>query len=257
MIPVVVLAGGMGTRLPEETAFRPKPMVEIGDRPILWHIMKIYDHYGFRRFMIPIGYKGHLIKEFFLGYRDRYADFTVDVRSGAIDPLSSPGEDWSVTVVETGHKTMTGGRIKRLGGMLGGRFMATYGDGVANVNLTEILRFHESHGRIATVTAVRPPARFGSLELRDARVVAFAEKPQAGGGWINGGFFVFERSVMDYIEGDDTVLESEPLERLAREGELMAYRHAGYWEPMDTQRDVDHLNREWASGSAPWKVWRG
>lgn len=255
MIPVVILAGGLGTRLREETAVRPKPMVEIGGRPILWHIMKIYDHHGYQRFLIPVGYKGHLIKEFFLGYRDRYADFTVDLENGAVDRHSKPGEDWSVTVVETGEATMTGGRIKRLATFLDGRFMVAYGDGVANVDIEELVRFHEAHGRLATVTAVRPPARFGALDLDGDRVTSFAEKPQAGGGWINGGFFVFEREVLDRIAGDETLLEREPLEQLARAGQLMAFRHPGFWEPMDTQRDLDSLNRQWASGDAPWKVW--
>ena len=255
MIPVVILAGGLGTRLREETAVRPKPMVEIGSRPILWHIMKTYDHYGYRRFVIPVGYKGHIIKEFFLGYRDRYADFTVDLGKGALDRHSAAGEDWTVTIVETGTATMTGGRIKRVAPFLDGRFMVTYGDGVANVDIEELVRFHEAHGRLATVTAVRPAARFGALELDGDRVTAFAEKPQAGGGWINGGFFVFEREVLDFIDGDETVLEREPLERLAQAGQLMAFRHPGSWEPMDTQRDLDSLNRQWASGDAPWKVW--
>ena len=255
MIPVVILAGGLGTRLREETAVRPKPMVEIGGRPILWHIMKIYGHFGYQRFVIPVGYKGHLIKEFFLGYRDRYADFTVDLESGSVDRHSQPGEDWSVTVVETGEATMTGGRIKRLAAFLDGRFMVTYGDGVANIDVEELVRFHEAHGRLATITAVRPPARFGALELEGDRVASFAEKPQAAGGWINGGFFVFEREVLDHIIGDETLLEREPLEHLARTGQLMAFRHPGFWEPMDTQRDLDSLNRAWAADEAPWKVW--
>ena len=255
MIPVVILAGGMGTRIREETAVRPKPMVEIGARPILWHIMKIYDHYGFGRFVIPVGYRGHLIKEYFLGYRDRYADFTVDLDDGAVARHAVASESWTVTVVETGTATMTGGRIKRVAPFLEGRFMVTYGDGVANVDIKKLVRFHERHGRLATVTAVRPPARFGAMELHDERVTAFSEKPQAGAGWINGGFFVFERAALDYIGGDETSLEGEPLERLAADGELMAFRHPGFWEPMDTQRDLDNLNRQWATGEAPWKVW--
>ena len=255
MTPVVILAGGAGTRLREETAVRPKPMVEIGNRPILWHIMKIYYHHGFRDFVIPVGYKGHLIKEFFLGYRDRFADFTVDLAQGEIAPHSRPPEAWRVTMVETGPDTQTGGRLKRLAPYLGDRFMLTYGDGVANVDITELMSFHESHGRLATVTAVRPSARFGAMDLDGDRVAAFAEKTQAAAGWINGGFFVFERSVLDLIAGDETSLEREPLETLAQRGELMAYRHSGFWEPMDTQRDLDHLNTSWASGEAPWKVW--
>jgi glucose-1-phosphate cytidylyltransferase len=255
LIPVVILAGGMGTRIREENTLLPKPMVAIGARPIIWHIMKIFDHYGYRRFAVPVGYNGHVIKEYFLGYRDRYADFSVDLGDGAISRHVDASEPWVVTVVDTGLATMTGGRIKRLSAFLDGRFMVTYGDGVANINIDELVRFHEGHGRLATVSAVRPPARFGAMELVDDKVVSFAEKPQTGAGWINGGFFVFERSVLDYIGGDETSLEHEPLERLAAEGQLMAFRHAGYWEPMDTQRDLDSLNRQWASGAAPWKVW--
>ncbi len=255
MIPVVILAGGLGSRLREETAVRPKPMVEIGSRPILWHIMKMYDHHGFRRFVIPVGYKGHLVKEFFLGYRDRFATFTVDLSDGKVEHHENAPEHWTVTVADTGIETMTGGRIKRIAEFLEGRFMVTYGDGVADVDIADLAQFHESHGRLATITAVRPSARFGALDLDGDRVARFIEKPQAGGGWINGGFFVFERGVLDYIDSDETVLEGSPLERLADEGHLMAYRHRGYWEPMDTQRDLDHLNLQWASGSAPWKVW--
>jgi glucose-1-phosphate cytidylyltransferase len=251
----VILAGGSGTRLREETAVRPKPMVEIGNRPILWHIMKIYYHHGFEDFVIPVGYKGHLIKEFFLGYRDRFADFTVDLAQGEITPHSRPPEAWRVTMVETGPDTQTGGRLKRLAPYLGDRFMLTYGDGVANVDITELMSFHESHGRLATVTAVRPSARFGAMDLDGDQVAAFAEKTQAAAGWINGGFFVFERPVLDLIAGDETSLEREPLETLAQQGQLMAYRHSGFWEPMDTQRDLDHLNASWAAGEAPWKVW--
>ena len=255
MTPVVILAGGMGTRIREENSMLPKPMVAIGGRPIIWHIMKIFDHFGYRRFTVPVGYNGHVIKEYFLGYRDRYADFSVDLADGAVARHVDASEPWKVTVVDTGPTTMTGGRIKRLSEYLDGRFIVTYGDGVANINVHELVRFHERHGRLATVTAVRPPARFRAMELVDDRVTSFAEKPQTAAGWINGGFFVFEQSVLDYIDGDGTQLEHEPLERLAAEGELMAFRHAGYWEPMDTQRDLDSLNRQWASGEAPWKVW--
>jgi glucose-1-phosphate cytidylyltransferase len=255
LIPVVILAGGMGTRIREETAVRPKPMVEIGVRPILWHIMKIYDHYGYRRFLIPVGYKGHIIKEYFLGYRDRHADFTVDLELGNVHRHANGAEDWKVTVVDTGAATMTGGRLKRLAAYLDGRFMVTYGDGVGNVDIEKLVRFHDQHGRLATVTAVRPPARFGAMEMHEDQVTSFAEKPQAAAGWINGGFFVFERAVLDFIADDSTSLEHEPLERLAAEGQLMAFRHPGFWEPMDTQRDLDNLNRQWAAGEAPWKVW--
>src|SRR3954454_5369333 len=221
-IPVVILAGGLGTRLREETAFRPKPMVEIGGRPILWHIMKIYDHFGHRRFVLPVGYLGDMIKDYFLSYADRHAAFTVDTLSGTLERHDSAPESWSVTIVDTGPDTMTGGRIHRLRDHLPGRFMLTYGDGVADVPIDRLLAFHESHGRLATVTAVRPPSRFGALGLDGDNVVDFSEKPQAEGGWINGGFFIFEREVLDHLTDDATVLEREPLEALARDGQLMA-----------------------------------
>jgi glucose-1-phosphate cytidylyltransferase len=255
VLPVVILAGGQGTRLREETAFRPKPMVEVGDRPILWHVMKIYDHYGFHRFVIPVGYLGHMIKEYFLSYAQRHVDFTVDTSSGALRRLDEPPEHWQVTVVDTGQETMTGGRIRRLSEHLPDRFLVTYGDGLADVPVDEVLAFHEAHGKLATVTAVRPPSRFGALTLEDDRVAHFLEKPQAEGGWINGGFFVFEHGVLDYLAADDTVLEREPLEHLARDGQLMAYQHQGFWEPMDTERDRTNLVNLWATGKAPWKVW--
>ena len=254
-VPVVILAGGLGTRLSEETALRPKPMVEVGGRPILWHIMKTYDHFGFRRFIVPVGYRGGVIKEYFLSYANRHADFTVNTLTGDLARHDVPPDAWEVTVVDTGLDTMTGGRVRRLDRYLPGRFMLTYGDGVADVPIDRLLAFHEAHGRLATVTAVRPPARFGALALDGDRVQEFSEKRQADAGWINGGFFVFERPVLDYVTGDDSILEREPLERLARDGELMAYRHEGFWEPMDTQRDLDNLNRRWADGAAPWKVW--
>ena len=254
-IPVVILAGGLGTRLREETAFRPKPMVEIGGRPILWHIMKIYDHFGFRRFVLPVGYLGDVIKAYFLSYADRHADFTVDTLSGKLIRHDNPPESWRVTVVDTGPDTMTGGRVRRVGGYLPGRFMVTYGDGVADVPIDRLLAFHEAHGRLATLTAVRPPSRFGALGLDGDRVVEFSEKSQAEAGWINGGFFVFEHAVLDYLADDATVLERDPLEALARNGQLMAYRHHGFWEPMDTERDRNHLLNLWAEGTAPWKVW--
>jgi glucose-1-phosphate cytidylyltransferase len=254
-VPVVILAGGLGTRLREETVVRPKPMVEVGGQPILWHIMKIYDHFGFRRFILPVGYLGDVIKSYFLSYADRHADFTVNTLSGDLVRHNDPAESWDVTVVDTGVDTMTGGRLRRLDGHLPGRFMVTYGDGVADVPIDRLLAFHEANGKIATVTAVRPPARFGALALDGDRVAEFSEKRQAQAGWINGGFFVFERQVLDYLDSDETVLERGPLERLAQEGQLMAYRHDGYWEPMDTQRDLDNLNRRWSEGTAPWKAW--
>jgi glucose-1-phosphate cytidylyltransferase len=254
-IPVVLLAGGRGSRLQEETATRPKPMVEVGGYPILWHIMKTYDHYGMRRFIVPVGYKGELVKDYFLSYAARQADFTVNTSSGDFARHSSPYDDWQVTVVDTGLDTMTGGRIRRLAPFLTGRFMLTYGDGLADVTIDRLLAFHAAHGCLATVTAVHPPARFGAVTIDGDRVVEFSEKRQADTGWINGGYFVFERGVLDYLTGDDCVLEREPLERIARDGQLRAYRHEGVWEPMDTQRDLESLSRQWADGSAPWKVW--
>jgi glucose-1-phosphate cytidylyltransferase len=255
-MPVVILAGGLGTRLREETAFRPKPMVEIGGRPIVWHIMKTYDHFGFRRFILPVGYLGEQIKTYFLSYADRHADFTVNTLTGRLTHHDEPPESWDVTVVDTGPETMTGGRLKRVAAHLDGRFMVTYGDGVADILIDHLLTFHQAHGKLATVTAVRPPSRFGALALDGDRVTAFSEKPQTEAGWISGGFFVFERAVLDYLEGDDTVLEREPLERLAAEGQLMAFRHGGFWEPMDTERDRNNLEGLWAGGTAPWRVWR-
>ena len=256
-MPVVILAGGQGTRLREETAFRPKPMVEVGGRPILWHVMKIYDHYGYHRFIVPVGYLGHMIKEYFLSYAQRHIDFTVDTVSGALERHDVPPEHWAVTVVDTGQETMTGGRIKRLRAHLPGRFLVTYGDGVADVPIDRVVSFHESHGKLATVTAVRPPSRFGALTIESGHVTHFLEKPQAEAGWINGGFFVFEHGVLDYLAGDETILEREPLEQLARDGQLMAYKHSGFWEPMDTERDRTNLVNLWATGDAPWKVWEG
>jgi glucose-1-phosphate cytidylyltransferase len=252
---VVILAGGQGTRLREETAFRPKPMVEIGGRPILWHIMKAYDHFGFRRFIVPVGYLGDQIKDYFLSYADRHADFTVDTLSGGLIRHDSSPESWSVTVVETGLSTNTGGRLRRLRTHLPNRFMVTYGDGVADVSIDRLLEFHVQHGRLATVTAVRPPSRFGALAIDGDHVRAFSEKPQTEAGWINGGYFVFEPAVLDYLVDDETVLEREPLERLAADGQLMAFRHEGFWEPMDTERDRTNLIGLWAAGEAPWKLW--
>lgn len=254
-LPIVILAGGLGTRLREETAFRPKPMVDVGGRPLLWHIMKMYDHYGFRRFVLPVGYLGDMIKAYFLSYADRQTDFTVETRSGSLVRHDDPPESWRVTVVDTGLDTMTGGRIRRLDRYLPGRFMVTYGDGVADVPIDRLLAFHEAHGRLATLTAVRPPSRFGAINLDGDRVEQFAEKPQAEAGWINGGFMVFEHEVLSYLKDDSTVLEREPLERLARDGQLMAYRHHGFWEPMDTERDRNNLMRLWDNGNAPWKMW--
>jgi glucose-1-phosphate cytidylyltransferase len=253
-VKVVILCGGLGTRLAEETHVRPKPMVEIGGRPILWHIMRTYDQHGLRDFVLALGYKGEQIKDYFLNYHARQSDLTVQLKSGAVAFSNPTVEDWTVNLVDTGADTQTGGRLLRLREHLRslGTFMLTYGDGVANINLRELLSFHRSHGRIATVTAVRPAARFGELQLDDARVAAFAEKPQIGEGWISGGFFVFEPAIFDYIADDATMLERAPLESLTSSGQLMAFRHSGYWHPMDTMRDKHTLEALWASGAAPW-----
>ncbi len=251
---VVILCGGLGTRLSEETQLRPKPMVEIGGRPILWHIMRIFDRHGLRDFVLALGYKGELIKDYFLNYHARQSDITVDLKTGEVAFSNPTVEDWKVSLVDTGAATQTGGRLLRLRERLRphGTFMLTYGDGVSNVDLGALLDFHRSHGRLATVTAVRPAARFGDLEIVDDRVAVFAEKPQMGEGWISGGFFVFEPEVLDFIADDSTMLERAPLEKLATSGQLMAYRHWGFWQPMDTMRDKNALEALWASGTAPW-----
>jgi|SRR5262245_2210976 len=252
----IILAGGRGTRLAEETSTRPKPMVEIGGKPILWHIMNVYASYGFREFVVACGYRGELIKEYFHSMAIHSCDYVIDLKDGTVQVLTPRTPDWRVAVVDTGQDTMTGGRIRRLRDVLGaGPFMVTYGDGVGNIDLRALTAFHKKHGRVATVTAVRPPARFGGLALEGDCVREFAEKPQASEGWINGGFFVFEPEVFDYIAGDDTSLEQEPLERLAAAGQLMAYRHFGFWQPMDTLREKQLLDSYWSSGKAPWKTW--
>lgn len=253
---VVILCGGLGTRLSEETQVRPKPMVEIGGRPILWHIMGIYSRHGLRDFVLALGYKGELIKDYFLNYHARQSDITVHLRRGEVEFSNPAVEDWSVSLVDTGAATQTGGRLLRLRDQLTphGTFMMTYGDGLANIELTALLAFHRGHGRIATVTAVRPPARFGDLQTVENVVSSFEEKPQAGEGWINGGFFVFEPQVFDYIDADATIFERAPLERLARERQLMAFHHMGYWQSMDTLRDRNALEALWASGEAPWSA---
>jgi glucose-1-phosphate cytidylyltransferase len=254
---VVILAGGYGTRLQEETAVRPKPMVEIGGRPLLWHIMQIYAAYGHTEFFIALGYKGEVIKQYFLTYYLYHHSFRIDLATGRVQVYNGTPENWTVHLIDTGLETQTGGRLKRLAPFLGREtFLMTYGDGVADVDLDALVAFHRRHGRLATVTAVRPPARFGGLTFDGDRVVRFVEKPSLGEGWINGGFFVLEPGVLDYIAGDATPFEGEPLERLAADGELMAYRHQGFWQCMDTLRDVRLLESLWQSGEAPWKVWR-
>lgn len=256
-IKVVILAGGMGTRLQEETVIKPKPMVEIGDKPILWHIMKIYSAQGFNEFVIPLGYKGNWIKKYFLNYHHLDSDFSIHTKDGRIETHDGKIEDWTVHLVDTGLETSTGGRIKRLKKWIGDRtFMLTYGDGVANVNIKELLDFHRKHGKLVTVTAVRPESRFGGLNIQEDLVKKFKEKPQLGEGWINGGFFVMEPKVLDYIDGDGVLFEGKPLERISSEDQLVAYRHDGFWQPMDTLRDMKLLNDLWAKGSAPWKIWK-
>ena len=254
---VVIMAGGKGTRLAEETAVRPKPMVEIGGRPMLWHIMNIYAAQGFKEFVIACGYRGEIIKEYFHNVFIHNTDYVIDLRNGHREVITGSNLDWLIGVIDTGLETMTGGRVLRMRKWIGNEtFMLTYGDCVADVNIRALLEFHRSHGKLATVTGVRPPARFGSLVLDGDTVRQFSEKPQTGEGWINGGFFVFEPGVLNYIDGDDTALEREPLERLAGEGQLMVHRHEGFWQPVDTLRERQHLEALWASGNAPWKIWQ-
>jgi len=253
---VAILAGGVGSRLSEETVVRPKPMVEIGGQPILWHVMMHYSHYGFEEFAIALGYKGEYIKKFFVDYCDLAGNLTVQTRNGDVLRHGRVNQDWTVDLIDTGKDTLTGGRIKRLAPQLGNStFMLTWGDGVSNVNLFELIKFHRSHGKLATVTSVRPPARFGHMVFDGDRVVEFNEKPQTSEGWINGAFFVLEPEIFDYIDGDATQWEKEPMEKLARDGELMAYKHDGFWQCMDTLRDRKLLEDLWAEGNAPWATW--
>ena len=252
----VILAGGLGSRISEETETRPKPMIEIGGRPILWHIMKLYAAHGIDEFVVCLGYRGYVIKEFFANYYLHSCDVTFDLASNAVEVHQSKAEPWKVTLVDTGDATMTGGRLRRVLDYIGDEEVCfTYGDGVADVDLHALLEFHRAQGTIATVTAVQPPGRFGALEVDGDRVTGFAEKPHGDGGWINGGFFVLEASVERYLGGDSTVWEREPLEGLARDGELSMWPHDGFWQPMDTQRDMRQLQELWDSGSAPWKTW--
>ena len=254
----VILAGGMGTRLKEITELKPKPLVDVGDHPILWHIMKIYSHHGVNDFVICLGYKGYLIKEYFANYSLHNSDVTFDMSTGVCKVHQNNSEPWRVTLVDTGYATMTGGRIKRVAHHLSGEdvFCMTYGDGISNVDIRALIAYHRSHGRLATLTAVHPPARFGALEFRDSDFVcSFQEKPVGDNAYINGGFFVLSSSVLDHIVGDNTVWEREPLEFLARSGELKAFRHDGFWHPMDTLRDQQYLDERWASGAPEWKVW--
>ncbi len=254
---VVILAGGLGSRLSEETTVRPKPMVELGGKPVLWHIMKIYTHYGLTDFVICLGYKGYIIKEYFANYLLHSSDVTLDFKHNSTIVHQHSAEPWTVTLVDTGDRTQTGGRLGRVRQHLGDEtFCMTYGDGLGDVNISELLAFHSRHKTQATLTAVMPPGRFGVLDMTDEKIHRFEEKPPSGDGWINGGFFVLEPSVLDLLEDDATVWEREPLESLAAQGQLSAYKHGGFWQPMDTLRDKLHLEDLWNSGAAPWKVWK-
>jgi glucose-1-phosphate cytidylyltransferase len=254
---VGILAGGLGSRLAEETEVRPKPMVEIGGRPILWHIMKYYAHFDFNQFVVALGYKGEYIKKYMVDYCHLYNDVTVHQGQGRVEVHDGPRDDWTAELIDTGQKTQTGGRIRRLQPYMGDEtFMLTWGDGVADIDLNALLAFHKAHGKLATLTAVRPTARFGRLELDGNQIAEFSEKPQTGEGWINGAFFVLEPGIFDYIAGDDTQWEKEPLEQLAKDGQLMAYLHDGFWQCMDTLREKHILQTMWDGGDAPWKVWQ-
>lgn len=252
----VILAGGLGTRISEETAVRPKPMVEIGGRPVLWHILKSYSHHGVNEFVVCLGYKGYLIKEYFANYFLHMSDVTIDLGSNRLEVHHKHAEPWRVTLVDTGDATQTGGRLKRVADYLdGGTFCFTYGDGLSDVDIAASIAFHRERDTLATVCAVQPPGRFGALDIQGNRITRFEEKPSGDGSWINGGFFVLEPGVLDYIEGDDSIWERDPLEALARDGQLSAFRHDGFWQPMDTLRDKIRLEELWQSGRAPWKKW--
>ena len=253
----VILAGGLGTRISEESHLKPKPMIEIGGKPIIWHIMKIYSGHGIQDFVICLGYKGYIIKEYFANYFLHMSDVTIDMAHNKLEVHQKGAEPWKVTLVDTGDNTQTGGRLKRVARYIGDdHFCFTYGDGVADVDIKALVAFHRSRKVKATLTAVQPPGRFGALVLQDKLVASFREKPEGDGGWINGGFFVLSPEVLDYVAGDDTVWEREPLERLAKERSLAAYLHRGFWQPMDTLRDKNHLEEVWATGRAPWKTWQ-
>jgi glucose-1-phosphate cytidylyltransferase len=252
----VILAGGLGTRLSEETDLKPKPMVEIGGKPILWHIMKLYSAHGIDDFIICCGYKGYVIKEYFANYFLHMSDVTFNLRTHSMEVHEQHAEPWRITLIDTGHQTMTGGRLKRIRNYLNGQdFCFTYGDGVSDVDISALIAFHTEQGKLATLTATQPPGRFGALDLDNERIASFKEKPHGDGSWINGGFFVLSPKVIDYIDDDATVWEREPMERLAQEGQFNAYCHGGFWQPMDTLRDKHHLERLWESGKAPWKIW--
>jgi glucose-1-phosphate cytidylyltransferase len=253
----VILAGGYGTRISEESALRPKPMIEIGGRPILWHIMKLYSHYGIHDFVICLGYKGYMIKEYFANYFLHMSDVTFDMASNGMVVHTRNAEPWRVTLVDTGEGTLTGGRLKRVARYIedDAAFCFTYGDGLSDINIASEVAFHTSHGKLATVTAVMPPGRYGALEMQGAKVTGFVEKPRGDGGMINGGFFILSPKCLELIDGDSTSWEDKPLAKLARSGEMMAFEHHGFWQPMDTLRDKNQLEQLWQSGRAPWKVW--
>ena len=253
----VILAGGLGTRISEETSLRPKPMIEIGGKPILWHIMKIYSHYGINDFIVCLGYKGYVIKEYFANYFLHMSNVTFDMQRNHMEVHHNQAEPWKVTLIDTGDETMTGGRLKRAAPHLGSEdFCFTYGDGVADVNLNDLIALHKKEGRLATVTATQPPGRFGALEFKDNQVLSFKEKPRGDGSWINGGFFVLSPKVIDYIENDETIWEHGPMHQLAQAGEMSVHFHNGFWQPMDTLREKHLLENLWDSGKAPWKVWK-
>lgn len=254
---VVILAGGFGTRLSEETSLKPKPMVEIGGKPVLWHIMKIYSHYGFNEFVICLGYKGYLIKEYFANYFLHQSDVTIDIENNSFEFHKSQAEPWKVSLVDTGANSMTGGRIKRVTEFIGNEpFLLTYGDGVGSVDIRSLVQYHTGHGKMMTVTSVQPSGRFGALNIdQEMNVQSFMEKPKGDGSWINGGFFICQPEVLKYIAGDSTVFEREPMEDIALKGQMKAFKHEGFWMPMDTLRDKQELERLWQEGSAPWKVW--
>lgn len=254
---VVILAGGLGTRLSEETDIKPKPMVEIGGKPILWHIMKIYSHYGYNEFIVCLGYKGHVIKEYFSNFFLHHSDVTIDLANNKMEVHNSEAENWKITLVDTGKDSMTGGRIKRIEKYVNNStFMLTYGDGVSNINIAELVKFHKSHKKAVTVTAVQPDSRFGVLDINpENEVRSFLEKPKGDIGWINGGFFVCEPSVFKYIKGDDTIWEREPLENISKDNNLCAFKHEGFWKPMDSLKDKQDLNKFWDNNKAEWKLW--
>lgn len=251
----VLLAGGLGTRISEETVIKPKPMVEIGGKPILWHIMKIYSQYGVNDFIVCLGYKGYVIKEYFANYFLHTSDVTINLKNNALVIHKNAAEPWKITLVDTGEQTQTGGRLKKVSEYLEPVFCMTYGDGVADIDIEKLIKFHQVNKPLATVTAVKPPGRFGVLNMNDNHISSFNEKPEGDGSWINGGFFVLDKKVLEYIQGDQTIWEKNPMEKLASEGQLIAYRHTGFWQPMDTLRDRQKLEELWTKNEAPWKIW--